>query len=391
LAKIDSKTARDALTARREPYWAKLSSGFYLGYRRLSVGGTWIARLRDEETGKQTYRSLGVFDERKLATKVYGEAVKAAYEWRDAMQAGVTVHDATVWDACTHYLENIRIEKGETTANDAEGRFRRLVHRKPLAKTSLARLTSRAVSAWLNAQVADIDQDDDDAWRIARASANRNLTALKAALNRAYNDRLVASDAAWKTVKPFRDVQARRGVGGNPFDYLDEERRAALFAVAATDVRLFLQGLFLTFARPGELASCDVQDFSQKHGTLRIRDGKTGERIVTLSTVAVSFFAQQVKGRIGKTPLLVRSNGKRWDKDAWKDPVRAAAIAANLPDDVVAYSMRHAAISEAVAGGMSMALVAMLAGTSEKMIRDHYGHLNHGATRGELDAARIAF
>ncbi len=50
---IDSKTKRDKLAPRREPYWAPLQKGAAVGFRKLENGtGTWIARWRDEE-GKQ--------------------------------------------------------------------------------------------------------------------------------------------------------------------------------------------------------------------------------------------------------------------------------------------------------------------------------------------------
>ena len=44
--------------------------------------------------------------------------------------------------------------------------------------------------------------------RRRRASANRVLTYLKAALNLAWRNGLVPSDDAWRRVKPFRSVEA---------------------------------------------------------------------------------------------------------------------------------------------------------------------------------------
>lgn len=61
-AKIDSRSARARLSARREPYWTVISTGCALGYRRGASGGTWVARLRDE-TGKQHYEALGAADD----------------------------------------------------------------------------------------------------------------------------------------------------------------------------------------------------------------------------------------------------------------------------------------------------------------------------------------
>lgn len=53
----------------------------------------------------------------------------------------------------------------------------------------------------------------------------------------------------------------------------------------------------------------------------------------------------------------------------------AARSAAGLPDDVVLYNLRHAAISEMVVGGLDLLTVARIGGTSVAMIQRHYGHL----------------
>jgi hypothetical protein len=52
-AKIDTRSSRARLSARREPYWTVISQGCALGYRRGEKGGTWIAKFRDE-TGSAT-------------------------------------------------------------------------------------------------------------------------------------------------------------------------------------------------------------------------------------------------------------------------------------------------------------------------------------------------
>ena len=48
------------------------------------------------------------------------------------------------------------------------------------------------------------DPDNEDARRARKATANRILTMLKAALNRAFHADRVSSDTAWRKVKPFR-------------------------------------------------------------------------------------------------------------------------------------------------------------------------------------------
>ena len=52
-------------------------------------------------------------------------------------------------------------------------------------------------------------------------------------------------------------------------------------------------------------------------------------------------------------------------------------IAAGLPADAVAYSLRHSTITDLVVSGLDMATVAALAGTSVPMIAKHYAHLQN--------------
>lgn len=46
--KLDTRSARAKLSARREPYWTVLSKGCALGYRKGIKGGSWIARFRGD-------------------------------------------------------------------------------------------------------------------------------------------------------------------------------------------------------------------------------------------------------------------------------------------------------------------------------------------------------
>ena len=53
-AKLDTRSGRSGLVMRREPYWTVISAGCAVGYRKGSKGGSWIARMRDDD-GRQHY------------------------------------------------------------------------------------------------------------------------------------------------------------------------------------------------------------------------------------------------------------------------------------------------------------------------------------------------
>lgn len=379
--KIDSKQARDKLESRSEPYWHRIRVGLHLGYRKSHTGdGTWIAR-RTEGT-KKTYQALGqFFDVDKPKRTAFDAACAAATTWAGNADAGVEVHGTTIEAACRAYVSRQLSEKGKGNADDAEGRFRRLVYGTEFGRVRLDKLTTVKVRAWRDAQLPK--GADEDSERRAKDSINRNLATFKAALNMALADRLVSTDAGWKTVTAFEKVGRRREL------FLSREQRAALLAACPPGLRELVHGLMLTALRPGELAAANAGDFDKKHGTLNIRKSKTDTRIVPLSTAAVRWFTELIRERIGAHPLVADDFGARWDKDKWKKPFKAASKAAGLPADTVTYSLRHAAISELLVGGMAMHAVAKIAGTSTDMIDKHYGHLCIERTRRQLDAANI--
>ena len=379
--RIDTKTGRASLTPRREPYWHKLSTGLHVGYRKpVSGEGTWIAR-RTEGT-KKTYQSLGqFFDREKSPQKAFDDARVAAQAWAGQADAGVEVYGMTVNEACTAYVAAKRSEKGDATADDAEGRFGRLVYDRPIGAFRLDKLTTTRVRAWRDDQLPKTE--DEERTRRAKDSINRNLRSLKAALNMALADRLVATDAGWKTVTAFREVGRKREL------FLSREQRDTLMAKCPETLGQFVRGLVLTALRPGELAACQVQDFDKAAGTLNVRKSKTEARIVPLSTSARGFFVERSQDRIGASPLFADDFGKAWTKDSWKKPFKAAVTAGKLPSETVTYSLRHAAISELLVSGMDMHTVAKIAGTSTEMIDGHYGHLCIERTRGQLDAASL--
>ncbi len=373
---IDSKTKRERLTPRREPYWTPLQKGAAVGFRKLEAGdGTWIARWRDD-AGKQKYRALGNFEE-------FDGAAKAARAWVESCEGGTSHKATTVKEACEAYVTALENEGRKDTAKDAKGRFKRLVYDDTIGKLALEKLRTSHLAKWMNDQIDDDDDADDEDIRRSKDSANRNLATLKAALNLALNNRLVATDAGWKTVKAFSKVGARRKDA-----FLGMEQRTALLKACPDDLKLLVKAMLLTGARPGELATLNASDFDKRLGCLTLR-GKTGARTVAISTAASAFFTEIAKDKIGAAPMLATSYGQRWNKDSWKKIFKDAVDAAKLSSAVVMYSLRHTAISEMILAGMDSFIVAKLAGTSVAMIEANYGHLKHSVVTAKLDAVAM--
>lgn len=387
--RIDTVEGRNKLKPRRPPYWHKLSNGCHLGFRKMSASssGTWLAQAYDPESYKQTRRSLGVF-EHMAENLRFNAAKKAAEGWFDHLGKGGGTEAVTVKGACEQYVKHIRGSKGDSQADDIDARFGRWVYESKIADIELQKLTRKQVEAWRQALVKTpviANPHADAADRISRkrspSSVNRDMTALRAALNHAHDQAEVTTDQAWRVaLRPIENADSSRDA------YLDRKQRQALIDKAPADVALFLKGLATVPLRPGALAALTVASFDKRLGVLTIGKDKAGrDRKIKLPKGTAAFFAERAKDKTPAAPLLARSDGKPWNKDAWKGPVKAAAVAAALPASVTAYALRHSSITDLVTGGLDLLTVAQLSGTSVAMIERHYGHL-----RADHAAAALA-
>lgn len=373
MIRIDTTTGRRALKPRREPYWARLATGCYVGFRKLDAGeGTWIARWRKPEGG-QRYLAMGHHPD-------FDAAAKAAREWF-AQCEQATPDVVRVEEACRSYVEYLRVKKGALSATDAEGRFRRHVYGKPIGRRILMQLRTADIEKWHQGLIT-AEEDDPEVLRRAKDTANRDLASLKAALNRAFRTGLVASDGAWRRVRAFEKVARRRE------RFLSMSERKRLLAAASPELKPLIRAIALTAARPGEITKARVEDFDARTATLTL-EGKTERRTVPLSPDAVGFFKEYAGGKTPSAPLVARADGSLWDRFAWRGEMQAAVKKAGLPGDVVLYSIRHAAISELIVGGLDTLSVARLAGTSVQMIQENYGHLVQDHVRSQLAKVKV--
>lgn len=212
--KIDSRSARTGLSTRREPYWAVISLGCALGYRRTHPCGSWIARFRSRQLNRLSFaqaqvRAGSFFDRR--AKELAGDIEPGTGSF-------------SVAAAISRYLESYRRRGGKSLDKmESVARTYILPDRGALA---LVKLSKGRIEKWyegiatspprvrgakgkpnrLRAARNGVEFD-----RKRRATANRALTVLKAALNNAYHDGLAAHDDAWRRVKAYRNVDAARG------------------------------------------------------------------------------------------------------------------------------------------------------------------------------------
>jgi integrase len=386
--KINTVGARESLKPRQAPYWHRLRKGCYLGFRKVSAtsGGAWVARYRKDEPGsQQQLHSLGKFDHLPPNER-FDAATREAEAWFKHMGSGGSGEAVTLADACRDYVDDLRQKRGAKPATDAEGRFKRWVYSNPkLAQTPLLKLTSKAINDWRTtlANTLAMPQDKQKAATRARSAStlNRDMTALRAALNMALENGHVSSAHAWQAkLRPIENADGRRMV------YLDANQRRKLIQSSPDDLAALLHALSLVPLRPGAMAALAAGNFDKRLATLTIgKDKSGGSRAITLPPATAAFFAKQAKDKLPAAPLLAQASGKAWNKDAWKVPFKVAAAAAELPAAATAYALRHSVITDLIAlHRLDTLTVAQLSGTSLQMIEKHYGHLLREHARDAL-------
>lgn len=362
---------RDELKARREPYWQRLRAGCYLGFRPSLRGGagTWIARAYDADAGKYRVKSLGDFGT-LVPNERFGAAKKEAEKLAELVEAGGEVRRKieSVADACREYGKN---------CDDAEGRFKRHVYGDAIATVKLDKLRRHHVRDWrkrLEEKPSLVSRNKEGDKRTrdrAAATVNRDMAAVRAALNTVLAPGAPNTEAAWQeALAAVRNASKRRTL------YLDKGQRRKLLDHIGAEAAPFVRALCLLPLRPGALAALTAGDFDKRTSELTIGKDKSGrDRRIVVPADAAKLLTAQAANKLPGAPLFMRGNGKPWDKNSWKLPIAAAVAAAGLPSAATAYTLRHSTITDLVTAGLPLLTIAQISGTSAEMIERHYGHL----------------
>jgi len=190
---------------------------------------------------------------------------------------------------------------------------------------------------------------------------------------------------------PLRDVK-RSAIGSRAADVLvTAEQHAKLCEVSPAPFAAFLRFLWLTGCRPGEAAQIAAADVDWTAGTAVVRSHKTrhkGKRRVIYLAPAAATMLRELAARHPTGVLLRNRIGKTWTRATLGMAMRKAREAVGLPSAIL-YGLRHSYITDAIAAGVSDALVAELAGhSSTSMIHRHYNHVGE-RVKVLTDAAKI--
>jgi integrase len=393
-ASLATRSARLRLAVASKPYWRVIEQGLHLGYRRRATGGSWIARRRTDE---------GIYRETKLALADdlqdangdsildFSQAQQVARKWciqEQRLAAGMgPAPDGpyTVAGAMADYLQDYRRRGGKSVEGIESVVNRNILP--ALGRLPVTKLTPQRLRDWhrslaerarywrsppgAKANLAPFDPKDAEDVRRRRASANRCLTYLKAALNLAWRNGLVPSDDAWRRVKPFRAVEAPL------VRYLSADEIARLRNATAGGFRDLVHLALLTGCRYGELTRFRVADYNADVGTLSVRIAKGGKvRHVTLTEEASAFVDRLTAGRSPEEPLLLRDDGRAWKRAEQVRPMREACAQTGIVPAVGFHVLRHTHGSLLAMRAVPMAVIARQLGHADtRMTEKHYAHL----------------
>lgn len=180
-----------------------------------------------------------------------------------------------------------------------------------------------------------------------------------------------------KDLKLARPAKESRGAEA----VISPELHARILRECTGDFHQFVKVLWLTGARPMEVAGLTVEGIDQASGTATLKKHKTKhkgkKRILYLSSESLEIVAEQTE-RYRSGHLFRGYGGRPFSRMAIV--CRFLRVSAKIGKDVTAYQYRHSWASRALAAGIPDTHVAALMGhTSTNMLHRHYSHITANA------------
>ncbi|MBP1184198.1 site-specific integrase [Methylobacterium sp. PvR107] len=391
-AKLDTRSGRAKLAVRREPYWTVISAGCAVGYRRGAKGGTWIARMR--EGSRQHYEALGAADDYREADGLtvfsFPQAQERARTFfaQTALQLGGSEEAEVPWTVATALSDYLAARERRGSKGVRADRYAAEARILPaLGSLQLSALTTKRIRDWhhdlaeapklrrtpagaAERRVSEVDAADPEAVRARRATANRVLTVLKAALNRSFQEGKAASEEAWRRVKPYREADAAK------VRYLTERECQRLVGACEGAFGHLVRGALVTGCRYGELIRMRAADFDAAAGIVTVGRTKSGKpRHVALNDDGAALFASLISGKAGSSLIFAREDGKAWGPSHQQRPLIEASHRANIEPACTFHILRHTYASALAMRGVPMGVIAAQLGHADtRMTERHYAH-----------------
>jgi integrase len=387
-ARLDNRTSRSTLQVRADPYWRLVSEGCHIGYYRGQRVGKWVARFRRPGGGVgYVKKTIGEADDVRdadgIAILSFEQADAAARLWFSEVSHGGSRRTCeTIAEVLDAYLDGFTGKSLSKTRARIDA-----VIRPALGHLKLSALNRQTIGDWHKARARspamlrtkktaakrnERPAETDEAIRSRRATANRDLTVLKAALNRFADDHPGLPVHAWREVKPFKDVD------GAKLRCLSDDEARRLVNACDLAFRAMVQAALLTGARYGELAALRVRDVDLSSQTIWLRDTKAGKpRIVYLEDEGSRLFERATAGQTGEALVFSRPDGKRWNASQQARYVAQACENGKVVPRATFHDLRRTYGARLAIQGTPMAVIAEALGhADERITRRHYAHLS---------------
>lgn len=396
-SKLQSREARRSIPVAKAPYWLSIAPGRSIGYRKGKKGGAWLAKIVTEDIRKEGKIGIAddVMDGNGRSILSFAQAQEKAREWFNEQERLADDEDEdsgpyTVRKAMDDYLENCAKgggKKGQGKGVERDRKTADALILPELGEIEVIDLKTKRLRTWLH-RTAEMPprvrtkpgkpqqfrdtSDDPEAVRRRRSTANRVWNILRGCLNHAFEEKsFIETDAAWRRVKPFQNVDKPRA------RYLERDEAIRLIRGSDPDFRKLVKGALATGARYGELASMRTSDFSGTQKNIHIADSKSAKgRWIWLTDDGVKTFEELTAGKDRNDLIFTRADGGGWARSHQTRPMAKACKSASIDPPADFHCLRHTYCSHAVMAGMHLMVLAKNLGHRDtRMVERHYGHL----------------
>lgn len=358
--KLSTKRDLELLEIRREPFWQAIDGvpGRSVGVRKTSNGIFWLARQAGAN-GKK-YVQLA------LKAQNFSDAIKeATTALFDQIDSGLTFSDITVEQMFDTYCQTAKHSPTNSITKKSLGR---------LANVKLRNLRKADIVLWIESDDLLLGHKNKPR---SVTTIQRMIAPLRASLNMALHRDLL-QDGNWKLGFSTRYLGERFAQAGvekskSTRRYLTVNERQAIIDNALPDEMIWLELCAAAPLRPGDWYDRKVRHFDQDTHSFFVESKKHPRYIVPSKSVS-SKIKSLCEGKSSDDLIFTyRNDGESmWDKQRWNESIKIAARKAKIDGEVALQDFRHSIITDLIEAGMSVSQVAMMAGTSYKMIEEHY-------------------
>ena len=393
---LSNRFIRRAIPPKWEVYYIILANGRCFGYRRTpKCAGCWVARITVKSGSRYRERVLGLADDDTQAdgdrVLTFAQGKQRALDWFRGPEIGLLRHEPRQFNGTTgllrcpigseftvtHAMRDYCNWKRDFGAKQSyvAAVSRANIYTLPLLGSLLcSELTPQHCRSLLlhveastllrvgGTRLMPVDPRslDQDVRRRRRTNANNAFYDLRGALDMAFGDGHIASNAAWRDVKVFKTAHRPR------VDILTWEQAKRMVDLAQPEFRRLILAALYTGCRISEIFKMKVGDLEHSRAALYVNPVKSIRgRTIALPDEGYEFFRTLAKGRNNDCPLVPRNGEWPWTTGYVSTHFRVLCKAVGAPEKFVFHCLRH-----------TYASLLLRAGTPPIVVARQLGHVN---------------